>query len=578
MLDLQLAEPQLYESPYPSIEPPTTPVWDFMFKRNNISEKEAHKIVYLEEDTGEQLRSFELQRHSFDLAHALLQKGLRKGDMVVFFSENTIQFPVLVYALFAAGIVCSPANSLYQPEELAYQIEDSGAAAVIVSPTRLETAKVACQLTRMSKSLYVLSDNDVDGVPCLNPHQADATQQHRLGLVDAEDTALLCYSSGTSGTPKGVQLSHGNLTSAILQAMTMTPGSFTPSEVWISVLPMAHMFGVIAHILLATHIRATVIIFRQFHLKRFARAIETYRATVSHIVPPIAVLLTKEDMESSTYDFSSLREWRTGAAPLGKDLQSLLENKWGVPVYSWYGMSETGGIVTISDASTKLEPGALGILAPNMTAKILGNGELCLRGPNIMRGYQNRPKVNAETFDDEGFMHTGDVVEIHSDGYIYILDRLKEIIKYNGYQIIKYNGYQVAPAELEDLLLRHEDINDVAVIGTNDVGRATELPLAFVVLRDWMNIRDTATLDSKRSGIQDYVAERVAHHKRLRGGVIFVNKIPKRRELHSRERSTTDELFSPSGKILRVKLREYLKTGWLSLSSEESQTVLTLKF
>ncbi|KAF5356754.1 hypothetical protein D9756_006517 [Leucocoprinus leucothites] len=558
MTDPQLAgEPKLYESPYPPVELSDAPLWDFLFKRSAASGKEAHKIIYLEEDTGEQLRAPELQQLSIGLAHALLQIGLKKGDTVVVFSENTLQFPALVCALFLLGIICCPANSLYHPEELAYQITDSKASAVIASPTRLETAKAACHLTGLSKSLYVLSEKDVDGVPRIHWLQANPGKQSQLDPVDVDDIALLCYSSGTSGPPKGVQLSHGNMTSAVLQAMRMTPSSFTPGEVWIGALPMAHMFGIpqIVHLLLAVHIRATVIVFRQFHLKRFARAIERYRVTACHIVPPIAVLLTKEDMDPSVYDFSSVREWRTGAAPLGKDLQSLLESKWGVPVYSWYGMSETGGIITISDASTKLEPGALGILAPNMIAKVLGNGELCLKGPNIMLGYQDRPKVNAETFDSDGFMRTGDVVEINEMGYIYILDRLKEIIK--------YNGYQVAPAELEDLLLKHDDINDVAVVGTHDVGRATELPLAFVVIRrDSVDLRDPAALDSKRSDIQKYVAERVAHHKRLRGGVIFVNKVPK----------------SPSGKILRVKLREYLKTGWLSLSAEEKQNILALEF
>ncbi|EKM76782.1 hypothetical protein AGABI1DRAFT_131074 [Agaricus bisporus var. burnettii JB137-S8] len=539
----------IYQSTYPDVVLSTATLWDFVFRKGAETEEERDKILYLEEDPGKGLKYSELKNRSISLARQLLNNGFKKGDTVVVFSENSVDFPVLIFAFLVSGIIGCPVNSMYQPEELAYQITDSKAVAVVASPKRLETAKAACRVSGLSihNKLYVLADRDVDGIRCIKPSLEDLSKNQHLEQVSADDICLLCYSSGTSGLPKGVQLSHAGLTSAILQAIGMTPKSFTDKEVWIGVLPMAHMFGIFVHVLVAPYIRAKVVVFPEFHLQKFARAIDYYRVTTCHIVPPIAVHLIKGDVDPTAYNSSSLREWRSGAAPLGKDLQSLLEKRWGVPVHSWYGMSETSAIISISNVSNSPPPGAVGALAPNMTAKVLENGELCLKGPNIMLGYKDRPKFNAETIDSEGFMHTGDVVEIDDDGYIYVLDRVKELIK--------FNGYQVPPAELEDLLLKHEDIQDVAVTGLPDESRATEMPLAFVVLKDSFNHHDPKTLDMKRSEIHNYVAERVARHKQLRGGVVFVDKVPK----------------SPSGKILRVKLREFLKNRWPLLSAEEKR-------
>jgi len=253
------------------------------------------------------------------------------------------------------------------------------------------------------------------------------------------------------------------------------------------------------------------------------KSIQKYRATVGHIVPPIALLLAKHPLVAK-YDLSSINRWHSGGAPLGNDLIGMVEKRTKIPVRGGYGMTETTCVVSATTIHMG-KRGSVGKLLPNMTAKLV-DGELWVKGPNIMKGYLRNPKANAETFTKDGWLKTGDICIFDEDEDIFFVDRVKELIK--------YKVSQVPPAELEDLLLQHPDVDDAAVIGIYDDSQATEVPKAYVTL--------SAAAKKKQNvekAIAEWVAERVANHMRLRGGVEVLEAIPK----------------SPSGKILRKVLR-----------------------
>jgi len=291
---------------------------------------------------------------------------------------------------------------------------------------------------------------------------------------------------------------------------------------------MSHMYGLFSTIYMAMYIGVKVIVMKRFSIDRYCAAAERYQATVGHIVPPIAVLLVK-NTDITRVKLPSLKEWRSAAAPLGHDLATSLETQWGVPIESLYAMTETTAVITMTSSTDAARmPGSVGRLSPNVEAKIV-NGELRVKGPNIMLGYYNRPDADAEAFDEEGYMRTGDVVRVDDNGFFFVVDRVKELIK--------YKGFQVPPAELEDLLLKHDDVADVAVIGVEDKAQATELPRAFIVLTKAAKNADPVEMKAK---LIEYVSARVAYYKKIRGGIVFVESIPK----------------SPSGKILRRNLRD----------------------
>ncbi|KIM77171.1 hypothetical protein PILCRDRAFT_825519 [Piloderma croceum F 1598] len=351
-------------------------------------------------------------------------------------------------------------------------------------------------------------------------------EPRRLSQQEANQrTAFMCYSSGTTGKAKGVETTHYNLTSAVMQQVAQEPDFDGEAARWLAILPLYHMYGAMFFIFLAPFCHATTFILPRFEPELWLKSIQKYRITDAHIVPPIAVFLAKHPLVDK-YDVSSVTTWGCGAAPLGNDLVDLVEKRTKVPVRGGYGMTETTcGISSTTQDNSKR--GTVGKLLPNMSAKLV-NGELFVKGPNIMKGYLRNPVANAETFTADGWMRTGDICRFDEDGDIFVVDRVKELIK--------FKGFQVPPADLEDVLLRHTDIADAAVIGVYDPEQGTEVPRAYVVL----SVSANGKINVEKE-IAAWVAERVASHKKLRGGVQVVNAIPK----------------NPSGKILRRILRDH---------------------
>ena len=345
----------------------------------------------------------------------------------------------------------------------------------------------------------------------------------------------LPYSSGTTGLPKGVMLTHRNLVANILQvdsARHLIDGDDT----LVCFLPFFHIYGLVVVMLLGLWSGATLVVMPRFELERYLDLVERHRATMLHVVPPIVVALAKGSGAGSR-DLSRVRKLFSGAAPLGADVIAQCSARLGCVVQQGYGMTEASPAThTTSDDAQTMRAGSVGMLVANTECRVVDPatgedvepgqpGELWIRGPQIMLGYFNRPDETRATVDADGWLHTGDIGYADPDGHFFIVDRLKELIK--------YKGFQIAPAELESVLLSHPAVADAAVVPQKDE-EACEIPYAFVVLKA------PATADE----LMAFVAARVAPFKKIRR-LAFIDAIPK----------------SPSGKILRRVLRDSIARG-----------------
>jgi acyl-CoA synthetase (AMP-forming)/AMP-acid ligase II len=347
--------------------------------------------------------------------------------------------------------------------------------------------------------------------------------------VNTDDLAVLPYSSGTTGLPKGVMLTHANLVANLAQIEAQL--DFDEHEVFLACLPFFHIYGMQLMMNVGLRTGATVVTMPRFDLEQFLALTQEHRVTRLWTVPPMVLALARHPVVDE-YDLTSVRSVLSGAAPLGAELAAEAGARIGIPVVQGYGMTELSP-VSHAPLWHDPRPATVGLLVANCEARVVDpesgvdlgvgeDGELWIRGPNVMKGYLNNPSATAATIDTDGWLHTGDIGHVDDDGYWHIVDRVKELIK--------VKGFQVPPAELEALLISHPAVADVAVIGIPDE-EAGERPKAFIVLKPGA--------EATASELQEFVAEHVAHYKRL-GEVAFVDAIPK----------------SPSGKILRRLLRD----------------------
>ena len=351
----------------------------------------------------------------------------------------------------------------------------------------------------------------------------------------ATHLAVLPYSSGTTGKPKGVMLSHRNLVANVEQSRQMI--TIEPVDRVLAFLPFFHIYGMTVLLNLAIKEHATLVTMPKFDFVEFLRVMQDHRCSFVFIAPPVAVGLAKHPLVEQ-FDLSSVRMILSGAAPLDGALAQAVVDRLGCRMKQGYGMTELSPVShVIPQASDDLPLSSVGFTVPNMECKLLDvetgeeielptegesrPGHLICRGPNVMLGYLGNEEATRDIMDSDGFLHTGDIATVRFDGVVTIVDRLKELIK--------YKGYQIAPAELEALLLTHPAIADAAVIGVPDA-EGQEVPKAFVVLQ--------AGADLDEAAVMDFVAEHVAPYKKVRR-VQFTDVIPK----------------SGSGKILRKDLR-----------------------
>ena len=517
------------KSPWPDVTIPEVSITDFVLRH---AERLSDRPAMVDGPSGRTLTYGQLADGVRRAATGLARRGFGKGDVFAIYSPNLPEYAVMFHAVASLGGVNTTVNPLYTAGELANQLKDCRARFLITVPTFLDKAKEAAAAAGI-EDVYVFGT--ADGARPFAELLDAPPSPPSVRINPREDVVALPYSSGTTGLPKGVMLTHYNLVANLRQCEGAENfDGFKDGDRIIAVLPFFHIYGLVVIMKLGLCQGATIVSMPRFDFQEFLTAMQKYRITIAPLVPPIVLGMVKHPAVAQA-DLSSIRLVFSGAAPLGEEIARELSKKLGCPVVQGYGMTEASPVTHLSptkNAPTK--PGAVGLIVPNTEVKLVGvetgaevaagdDGELWIRGPQIMKGYLNRPEDTADCLDAEGWYHTGDVGHVDPEGWFYIVDRTKELIK--------YKGMQVAPAELEAHLLTHPAVLDCAVIRKADE-EAGEVPKAFVVLKP-----DDASRATPADAIMAFIAGRVAPHKRIRH-LEFIDQIPK----------------SASGKILRRML------------------------
>lgn len=539
-------DPYVLENPERSSEYDDEPSFAHVVMKN--LQKAGEKILIVSGITSDELSARELLEKAIAVAKILKANGIKSGDVISLVSENRFEFAYVLFGTILSNCTMATINLTYSEREMIHAMGLSKPKFVFVSPFAAEKVVNVAKTLKFIQKVVLFQDEEE------NPFGSQVTLFDdfiRAGLNDkspfvpstvADKTnavSLILCSSGTTGLPKGVQLSQSNMiVVARFCQNTLVKLGFSEGEdvIVLGLLPWFHAFGCTVLIGSISTACARTVLLPKFEEGLFLSTIENYKCNLLLMVPPLMVFLAKHPLVDS-FDLDSVRTIICGAAPLSADVQKAVEKRLGIPaltIRQGYGMSELS-LATLLQKRL-LTAGSVGDLNEGSMAKVIDEngktlgpnqrGELCFKGNQRMIGYIGNDKATADTIDSDGWLHTGDVGYYDEDKQFYIVDRIKELIK--------WKGFQVPPAEIEGVLLTHPKIKDAAVIGIPDE-MAGELPLAFVVKAD-----DSLTEDE----VINFVAKTASPAKKLHGGVKFIDEIPK----------------NLSGKILRRELRELAKS------------------
>jgi acyl-CoA synthetase (AMP-forming)/AMP-acid ligase II len=511
----------IHTSPLADVVIPEVPITEYVLR---LADKYPDRAALIDGSTGQVTTFAELKSLIHRFAGGLAARGFGPGDTLGLMAPNIAEYAIVFHGVAVAGGTVTTINPTYGAEEVRFQLQDAGASMLVTIGMFAATALEAIEGTDIAE---VLTIDAAEGTGNAMDLLGDPIEQVPIDVMN--DVVVLPYSSGTTGLPKGVMLTHHNLVANIAQTEPCVQLA-EEGELGLCFLPFFHIYGmqVLMNLSLATG--TTVVTMPRFDLGQALTLIQEHKITRFFAVPPIVLALAKHPLVEQ-FDLSSLKQVFSGAAPLGADLAAEAAARVGCEVVQGFGMTELSP-VSHCTAVGDFRPGTSGITIPNTECRLVDpdtgddkgvgeEGELWVRGPQVMKGYLNNDQATRDTIDEDGWLHSGDIAVIDEFHHVSIVDRLKELIK--------YKGFQVPPAELEALLISHPQIADVAVIGVPDE-EAGELPKAFVVLQ--------AGAELTVEDVQNYVAEHVASYKKVRV-VEFVDAIPK----------------SASGKILRRMLR-----------------------
>src|SRR5213083_974849 len=463
----------IFRSPHPDVAVPDIALHRLVLAR---AAERGTKPALIDGPSGRILTYAALTRGADRVAAGLAARGFKKGDVLGLFTPNLPEFALVFHGTLAAGGVVTTINSLATEQDVEHQLRNAGARVLVTVPPFLDRAAPAASKLGIDQ-LFVLGEA-VGTTPFAALLATDAPAPE-VTINPARDLAVLPYSSGTTGFPKGVMLTHRNLVANLLQ--TAWVHHVAEQDRIIAVLPFFHIYGMQVVLNLALWRGATLVTMPKFELEPFLGTLQRHRITRAFVVPPLVLALAKHPAVDS-YDLSSVRAMMSGAAPLDADLETACARRVGCGFIQGYGLTEASPVTHAnSDEPGKCKPGTVGQLLPNTDCRIVDaatgadlgpdeDGELLIRGPQVMAGYLNNPEATAATLDAAGWLHTGDIGHVDQDGYFTIVDRLKELIK--------YKGFQVPPAELEALLRGHPAVADAAVVPLAD-RECGEVPKAF---------------------------------------------------------------------------------------------------
>jgi acyl-CoA synthetase (AMP-forming)/AMP-acid ligase II len=521
----------IFRGPFSEVSIPEIPITPFVFQN---AKAWGDKPALIDGPTRRTITYSQLTESIARVAASLARRGFKKGEVFGILSPNVPEYAIVFHAVACLGGINTPVNPLYTEHEIAHQLKDAGARFLVTVPQCLEKAGNAAREANIEE-VFVFENVSCDApgaggfggpisaTPFSSLLESDGDFPD-VAINPRQDLVALPYSSGTTGLPKGVMLTHYNLVANMCQMDGLQ--YFTENDTLVCVLPLFHIYGLVVVLNMGLYQGATIVTVPRFELEPFLQTIQDFGVTMTHLVPPIVLALSKNPVVDN-YDLSKLKTIFSGAAPLDEHLTRACMQRLDCDVRQGYGMTETSPVTHSSPADpAQVKHGSVGVPAPNTECKIVDlvtgeslgpnkEGEVCVRGPQIMMGYLNRPDATAATIDTDNWLHTGDIGYADDAGHFYIVDRAKELIK--------YKGFQVPPAELEALLLTHPSVADAAVVPYLD-DEAGEVPKAFVVSKEVVSVEE----------LMNFVAARVAPHKKIRK-LEFIDKIPK----------------SPSGKILR---------------------------